>query len=260
MIGFQPEWPAPAHVRALMTTRQGGVSNSPWHHLNLGLFSGDDPAAVLHNRALVAEQMGVLPAYVKQVHGTHGVSVDASTPPQTEADVVWTVQPKVACTIMAADCLPILMCHRREKWVAAAHAGWRGLSGTNGHGVVETLAQAAQMQGIRAEECLVWLGPCIGPTAFEVGVDVYEAFSNLSGSLNSQSGYFRPISNDKYLADLAGLARQRLNLAGFKSIYGNDSTQAWCTFGQEATYHSHRRDAQSKGGAGRMAAYIWITD
>jgi YfiH family protein len=207
-----------------MTTRQGGVSKAPWDQLNLGLFSGDDPIAVQQNRSLVSQQIKVPAAYIRQVHGTHGVFVDGSTPSTTEADVAWTTQPQVACTIMAADCLPILMCHPQKKWVAAAHAGWRGLAGADGHGVVETLAQAAQKHGLLAEDCLVWLGPCIGPTAFEVGLEVVDAFSNQQRSSELEKGYFVPSSPTKFLADLAGLARDRLISAGFKSIYGNDST------------------------------------
>lgn len=241
-----------------MTTRQGGVSGPPWHQLNLGLLSGDDPINVLENRARVVQQLGVSAVYVKQVHGTHGIRVDEFTPPGIEADALWTDQPNLACAIMAADCLPILVCHPHQKWVAAAHAGWRGLAGSAGHGVVETLAQSARGHGLRPEDCLVWLGPCIGPTAFEVGLDVYEAFANLNNVSGSLNACFQPASQDKYFADLAGLARFRLNLAGFSSVYGNDSTLSWCTYRQEATYHSHRRDALAKGGAGRMAAYIWI--
>jgi copper oxidase (laccase) domain-containing protein len=107
---------------------------------------------------------------------------------------------------------------------------------------------------------LVWLGPCIGPTAFEVGQDVYDAFAEQLPLANSATGLFVPTLNGKYMADLAGLARERLKLAGFKALYGNDSSLPWCTYRQEATYHSHRRDAVAKGGSGRMAAYIWITD
>ena len=126
-----------------MTTREGGVSAEPWSSLNLGLMSGDEPAQVLVNRNLVQSAMGVPAVYLKQVHGVKAVDIEAQTPSGLEGDVAWTTQSGIACAMMAADCLPILVCHPMAKWVAAAHAGWRGLAGANGHGVVETLAQGA---------------------------------------------------------------------------------------------------------------------
>jgi len=170
-----------------MTTRQGGVSQPPWDELNLGLFSGDDVNSVQKNRELVAHDMGVPALYLRQVHGTQGVAIDIDTSPTTQADVAWTTQSGIACAMMAADCLPILVCHPTAKWVAAAHAGWRGLAGKEGHGVVETLGHAAKAQGLKTEDCLVWLGPCIGPTAFEVGPDVVQAFEPYFKSLASSS-------------------------------------------------------------------------
>ena len=245
-----------------MTTREGGVSHEPWSSLNLGLGSGDEPGQVLANRALVQTAMGVPAVYLKQVHGVKAVPIEAQTPSGLEGDVAWTTQSGVACAMMAADCLPILVCHPKAKWVAAAHAGWRGLAGTQGHGVVETLAQGATEHGLATQDCLVWLGPCIGPTAFEVGQDVLDAFiSHQQPALETMrpEDFFVPQGGGKYLADLAGLARWRLTAAGFQVISGNDSSLAWCTYRQESKYHSHRRDAVRKGGSGRMAAYIWIT-
>ena len=264
LIGFKPDWPAPFFVRALMTTRRGGVSQAPWDELNLGLFAGDDSTCVQKNRALLEREMGVPAAYLRQVHGSEGVAIDLNTSPATQADVAWTTQSGIACAMMAADCLPILVCHPTEKWVAAAHAGWRGLAGKAGHGVVETLAHAAKAQGLKTEDCLVWLGPCIGPTAFEVGSDVVDAFepNRSADSVSDQPealSCFQPKGSGKFLADLAGLARSRLQSLGFGAVYGNDSSLPWCTFTQKSDYHSHRRDAVTLGGAGRMAAYIWIT-
>ena len=262
LIGFQPEWPAPHFVRALMTTREGGVSRQPWSSLNLGLMSGDEPRQVLANRGLVQSAMGVPAVYLKQVHGVNAVTIDAQTPSGLEGDVGWTTQSGIACAMMAADCLPILVCHPQVKWVAAAHAGWRGLAGGHGHGVVETLGQGAKEHGLSTQECMVWLGPCIGPTAFEVGQDVLAAFkSKQHPSLETMrlEDFFVAQGKGKFLADLAGLARWRLKAAGFQVICGNDSSLAWCTYRQESKYHSHRRDAVRKGGSGRMAAYIWIT-
>jgi copper oxidase (laccase) domain-containing protein len=140
------------------------------------------------------------------------------------------------------------------------------LAGQNGHGVVETLAHAVKAQGLKVEDCLVWLGPCIGPSAFEVGEDVRAAFTKpavLSSASTSiidlYQAMFAPQSEEKYMADLAGLARLRAQAAGFKKVFGNDSSLPWCTYSNTEKYHSHRRDAVAKGGAGRMAAYVWIT-
>ena len=259
MIGFTPDWPAPAFVHALMTTREGGVSQSPWETLNLGDHVGDVPERVYANRALVHETMGARAVYLRQVHGVKGVAIHAQTPPNTEADVAWTNEAGVACTMMVADCLPILVCHPEHKWVAAAHAGWRGLAGALGVGVVETLASAILAEGIEPKDCLAWLGPCIGPKAFEVGPEVKAAFEG-QWTRPGLLRYFEAAPQGKYWADLAGLARERLNLAGFKNLYGNDSSQAWCTYTQTSKYHSHRRDSSARGSAGRMAAYIWLTD
>jgi hypothetical protein len=245
-----------------MTTRQGGVSPQPWDSLNLGLFSGDSSENVLNNRGLVQSAMGVPAVYLRQVHGVKGLGIDHQTPPGLEADVAWTTHTGVACCVMAADCLPILVCHPKFKWVAAAHAGWRGLAGLAGHGVVETLSEGAKEQGLRAADCMAWLGPCIGPTAFEVGEDVVQAFLthlNSPKEKKALENLFVAKGHGKFWADLAGLARWRLKVAGFEVICGNDSSLSWCTYRQETQYHSHRRDALLKGGAGRMAAYIWIT-
>jgi hypothetical protein len=247
-----------------MTTREGGVSPQPWGSLNLGLLSGDQSENVLQNRNLVQSVMGVPAVYLRQVHGVQSVAIEHQTPSGLEADVAWTTHAGVACAVMAADCLPILVCHPKVKWVAAAHAGWRGLAGTQGHGVVETLSEGARAQGLDTADCIAWLGPCIGPTAFEVGEDVLQAFALTKSSLQQESSIealfvAKDKDNGKYWADLAGLARLRLQAEGFQVICGNDSTVAWCTYRQEAQYHSHRRDALLKGGAGRMAAYIWIT-
>jgi YfiH family protein len=245
-----------------MTTRQGGVSPQPLDSLNLGLFSGDSTENVLNNRGLVQSAMGVPAVYLRQVHGVKGLGIDHQTPPGLEADVVWTTHAGVACSVMAADCLPILVCHPKFKWVAAAHAGWRGLAGLAGQGVVETLSEGAKEQGLRTADCIAWLGPCIGPTAFEVGEDVVQAFLthlNSPKEKKALENLFVAKGHGKYWADLAGLARWRLEAAGFEIICGNDSSLSWCTYRKETQYHSHRRDALLKGGAGRMAAYIWIT-
>lgn len=240
-----------------MTTRHGGVSSAPWGTLNLGDHVGDKLEDVMANRTLVGQQIQTPAIYLRQVHGVQGVAIDTQTPANTEADLAWTREAGVACTMMVADCLPILVCHSQQKWVASAHAGWRGLAGSQGLGVVESLASVIHAQGLSTQDCLVWLGPCIGPTAFEVGSEVLAAFQNGKAEATSKA-YFEPAAADKYMADLAGLARHKLQMAGFANLYGNDSTLAWCTFSQAKLYHSHRRDAALLGSAGRMAAYVWI--
>lgn len=241
-----------------MTTREGGVSQAPWNTLNLGDHVGDSPEHVNTNRARMDAAMGAKAIYLRQVHGANGIAIDAQTPSNSAADVAWTTQAGVACTMMVADCLPILVCHPHVKWVSAAHAGWRGLAGTEGVGVVDTLASAVQAQGLAPEDCLAWLGPCIGPTAFEVGPEVKAAFDSQASHFSSNL-HFVPKPQGKYGADLAGLARSRLQLAGFKNLYGNDSSLGWCTFSQTSKYHSHRRDSALLGSSGRMAASVWIT-
>ena len=240
-----------------MTTRHGGVSEAPWGSLNLGDHVGDKPENVKTNRALVAHEMQVPAIYLRQVHGVHGVAINSKTPANTEADVAWTRQEGLACTMMVADCLPILICHSTQKWVAAAHAGWRGLAGENGHGVVEALASTVRLEGFAPEDCLVWLGPCIGPTAFEVGPEVLAAFEKDQPAASSKA-FFAPgpaptsASEGKYMADLAWLARHLLRQYGLTDVQGNDSSAPWCTFLQQTSFFSHRRD----GVSGRFAAGI----
>jgi copper oxidase (laccase) domain-containing protein len=185
------------------------------------------------------------------------------------------LRPGVACTIMVADCLPVLFAHRGGQAVGAAHAGWRGLAGTAGRGVLESAFEhfgppahvdrsptaiesgATAARDTLAQNILVWLGPCIGPQAFEVGEDVRAAFVNADAAAQA---CFEPIahSRGKYWCDLAGLARQRLQALGIARVYGNDSTPAWCTSTNASRFFSHRRDAGTLGASGRMAVAIWL--
>jgi YfiH family protein len=183
---------------------------------------------------------------LSQVHGIDVVTLTSTTPHGTPADACLSLEPYLACTIMVADCLPLLLTDERGRVVAAAHAGWRGLAG----GVIEQTVQALCTQtDADPQDLRVWLGPCIGPQAFEVGDDVREAFSAAS------HGCFKPhpVHSGKWLADLAGLARLRLQALGITSIAGNDSTSAWCTVSQSSRLFSHRRD----GVTGRFAVCIW---
>ncbi len=258
-------WPAPPHIRALFTTRAGGHSVSPFDSLNLGDHVGDAAQAVAANRLVLAQAIGAKPVFMRQIHGTHVAELQADTPDGTQADACITYEPGLACTIMVADCLPVLFTNTHGTAVAAAHAGWRGLAGEPGRdGVLEAVfkrfsalafvntAQAA-IEKI-ANETLTWLGPCIGPRAFEVGSEVRTAFV----AHNAQAAQcFKPHGPDKWLADLPSLARQRLAALGIKQIYGNDGTDAWCTVANPSQFFSHRRDAAVLGSTGRMAACIW---
>lgn len=260
-----PEWPAPAHVRALCTTRSGGQSLPPYDSLNLGDHVGDAPPAVAANRQALREALDTRPVFLRQVHGRGVVRLDAQTQDGAEADACIAAQRGVACTIMVADCLPVLLTDLAGTAVAAAHAGWRGLAGEQGAGVLESahgqLRGELQQRSGQSAELVAWLGPCIGPDAFEVGPEVRAAFV----AHDAQAGAMfraRPGTGSnaagKWLADLAGLARLRLQALGITRIHGNDSSPAWCTVGNASRFFSHRRDSAALGGSGRFAACIWL--
>lgn len=272
---LRPQWPAPAHVHALCTTRAGGSSQPPYDTLNLGDHVGDDPHAVRANRAaLQATLGGARPVFLQQVHGTAVAALHAALPDGACADACVTATPALACTIMVADCLPILLTDLQGRAVAAAHAGWRGLAGQGGVGVIEavfkdfwalalagqappaidSIATAAASRTLAADT-LAWLGPCIGPQAFEVGAEVRAAFCAHDAAADR---HFTDHGGGKYLADLAGLARHRLAALGVTRVYGNDGSPGWCTVSQPSRFFSHRRDSALLGGSGRMAACIWL--
>jgi len=252
---LQPEWPAPATVRAVMTDRHGGVSVLPYGSMNLGDHVGDRPDAVALNRSRLQAVLQRRPVFLQQVHGVHCVALDAATADGTAADACLATTPDVACTIMVADCLPVLFCDAQGTWVAAAHAGWRGLAGQGGVGVLERVLASLPSRSKTNTDILAWLGPCIGPQAFEVGEEVRAAFCDADAQADV---CFVPHSEGKFLADLAGLARQRLHGMGITRIYGNDSQAAWCTASQASRFFSHRRDSRVLGQSGRMAACIWL--
>ncbi len=240
-----PDWPAPEGVRAVCTTRSGGVSQGALGGLNLGGHVGDAPVNVAANRAQFGAAIGVRPVFLQQVHGTEILPIDAATPDGAVADACTTVGVGVACTIMVADCLPVLFTDSDGRRVAAAHAGWRGLAG----GVLE--GTTAAFGGTRP---MAWLGPCIGPNAFEVGDEVRTAFVTQSAEADA---CFRPgPAPGKWWADLPALARQRLRAAGVEAVYGNDGSDVWCTVRNPLRFFSHRRDGGS-GPTGRFAAAIW---
>jgi YfiH family protein len=245
-----PDWRVPG-VGALMTTRSGGVSRAPYATMNVGAAVGDDAGAVSANRALLGEATGAAPVFLRQVHGTRVVRVGGADAvpgaPIHEADAVVTSEAGVACVVQAADCLPVLLAAPDGRAVAAAHAGWRGLSA----GVVEAALDALCRVGRCAPgDVVAWLGACIGPDAFEVGEDVLIAFGAGPGHEGARAGRFRAQGGTKWHADLSGLARDRLAAAGVVRISGG----AWCTVTDASRFFSYRRD----GVTGRMAAAVWI--
>lgn len=251
---LRPVWAAsqghtPARVGSVMTTRAGGVSAAPWQSLNLGMAVGDDPAAVMHNRARLARATGARHVFMKQVHGTRVLHLRAAhvRPGSTveEADACVTTEPGLACTVQVADCLPALFNACDGRAIGAAHAGWRGLAG----GILEsTLAAVCARAECAPHQVEVWLGACIGPERFEVGSEVAAAFGAFDRP--ATAAYFNAQRPGKWLADLAGLARARLIAAGAGRVTGGDG----CTASDASRFFSFRRD----GVTGRMAAAIWI--
>lgn len=232
-----PDWPAPANVHALVTTRAGGASTGPWQGLNLATHVGDDPAHVALNRAWLGAQLPAEPAWLEQVHGTECV-VAESTGPVRIADASVSFDAGQVCAVMTADCLPVLFCSCDGKVVAAAHAGWRGLLA----GVLENTVQAMQ---VAPQHVLAWLGPAIGPQKFEVGGEVRAMFMEQDPATRAAF----VVHGDKWLADIYALARLRLQNAGVEAIYGGDL----CTVSDAGRFYSYRRD----GATGRMASLIW---
>lgn len=234
-----PNWQAPANVRAIQTTRAGGMSVGPYASLNLGSRSGDDPIVVDANRQLLNRFVPTEPLWLYQVHGVRVVNAAiASCLP--EADASFARKPGAVCTAMSADCLPVLLCDDAGTVVGAAHAGWRGLL----DGVIE--ATVAAMEATPAS-LMAWLGPAIGPQAFEVGAEVLDAFI----AHDAQAALaFAAKPDDKWMADIYQLARQRLHKLGIERIYGGD----FCTYTDAERFFSYRRDGQT----GRMASMIWL--
>jgi len=246
---FQPAWDLPANVAAVATTRSGGFSAAPWDSLNLGGTAGDNPQSVSANRKSVATAMSVQPSWLRQVHGTAVVRLQAdATQVLTPADAAWTTEPGIACAVLAADCRPVLLCSADGRVIAAVHAGWRGLAA----GVLEaTLAALQEGAGVQPVELLAWLGPCIGPQHFEVGADVLQVFGATPDSASAV--HFQPRQRRdgelRWLANLPALATQRLRQAGVQRI----SVDGRCTYANASDFFSFRRD----GRTGRQAALIW---
>lgn len=241
---LEPDWPALPGVRAAFTLRRGGVSQAPWDSLNLGAHVGDDPAHVHANRRRVCERLSLPaePCWLEQVHGTRMVEATAGWQ-VPRADAIWTRQTGRVCAVMVADCLPVLLRDTTGQCVVAIHAGWRGLAA----GIIEqSLQMLAQSHG--GARWQAWLGPCIGPAAFEVGPDVRAAF--IQRWAHSQEA-FAAKGEGRWFADLPRLARIQLAQCGVDEIWGG----RWCTHSDAQSFFSYRRDSVT----GRMAALIWRT-
>ena len=238
-----PDWPVTAAVRAVTTTRQGGVSKGSYASMNPANHVDDDPAAVSANRKILQQALGLpaQPLWLQQVHGTTVVNAAAASG-TTQADAAYSTQAGVVCAVLTADCLPVLLADSSGRCVAAVHAGWRGLLA----GVIE---QAVSAMGHPAGDLLAWLGPAIGPAAFQVGDEVRAAFVARDALA---AGAFRQEVDGKWLADLYLLARQRLAGCGVNTVYGG----GYCSYTDAERFYSYRRD----GTTGRMATLIWLEE
>jgi YfiH family protein len=237
-----PDWPAPSRVRAAFTLRAGGVSVAPFASLNLGAHVGDDPQAVLENRARVVQllELPAEPAWLEQVHGTQVTDLDGRRACGGTDAAVTHVAGRI-CAVQVADCLAVLLAARDGSGVAAAHCGWRGLAS----GVLEATVRAL---GTDAGALYAWLGPAIGPAAFEVGEEVRAAF--LAQDARAAAAFCQN-PRGRWQCDLYQLARARLAALGVQAVFGG----GLCTYSEPARFFSFRREAR----CGRMAALVWLT-
>jgi YfiH family protein len=252
MNQIEPDWVVPQQIKAFCTTRKGGVSKPPFNSFNLGLNAGDHLEDVLQNRSILKTHLPAEPIWLKQIHGvtvSTPASRNASVNGPFEADASVTNIPNEVLSILTADCVPVLFVSKYGDVIGAAHAGWRGLSG----GVLENTIQemCSLSPGLMPQDITAWMGPAIGPSAFEVGEDVLQAFASQSQATLAQA--FQPIvgTPEKYLANLYLLAQDRLRSFGVEQIYGAD----FCTFGDPTNFFSYRRDKET----GRFASLIWIS-
>ena len=242
-----PDWPAPGNVKALFTTRHGGVSsgrNGNYASLNLGAHVNDNLADVECNRALLRRHLPAEPKWLQQVHGNTPIWVDHKTAAIPQGDAALSRSQGMVCAVMVADCLPVFLCDAAGTTVGIVHAGWRGLVG----GIIEQ--SIAAMQVDEHSKLMAWLGPAIGPDHFEVGAEVYEAFVQHDEQAAQAFKQHDNIHSKKWLADIFLLARQRLASLGISEIYGGGI----CTFSDPERFFSYRRDGET----GRMAALIWL--
>jgi polyphenol oxidase len=237
-----PNWPAPANVHALQTNRHAGHSHAPFNSLNFGSHVNDNPSHVAQNRQLLSELLPSGPVWLSQTHSIEVVNA-ANTDCVPNADASFTTHKNVVCVVMTADCLPVLLCDKAGSIVVAVHAGWRGLCDGALEASIDEACKAAQ---IMPSDLMAWLGPAIGPNAFEVGAEVREQF--IAKDAKAETA-FKAYGN-KWLANIYQLATQRLSNVGITQIYGGDR----CTFTEKDQFFSYRRD----GVTGRMATMIWL--
>jgi len=235
-----PDWPVPARVRAAVTLRTGGVSGGPFASFNLGDHVGDAAGAVMSNRMMLRRVLHLPsePLWLRQVHGCDVARFDGTLQPT--ADAVVSVRTGKVCAVLVADCLPVLFADRAGTCVAAAHAGWRGLAA----GVLERTIETLPTE---PGALLAWLGPAIGPAAFEVGDEVRDRFIAVQPGAEED---FQPQANGRWRANLRSLARRRLVAAGVRAVYGGQD----CTYSDPHRFYSYRRD----GITGRHAALVWL--
>ena len=245
-----PDWDVPVNIKSLVTTRQGGYSQSPYDSFNLGIHVDDDPLSVKKNRKILADQCPSEPVWLNQVHSN--IVLDAAEIKNlTDADGSYTLQKNIVSVVLTADCLPVLVCTRQGDAVAALHAGWRGLL----NGVLEQgISKLLKASRHAAKDCLIWFGPAISSENFEVGREVRDAFLQKSADKKSIEQCFSkiPAKQDKFMADMVQLAQYRLSQIGVE----NFSTGHYCSYRDKEQFFSYRRD----GITGRMASLIWIED
>lgn len=243
-----PDWPAPANVHALQTTRHGGISELAYTSFNLGSHVQDNPLHVAHNRQLLSQYVPSEPVWLNQVHGVQVINA-ANTDCVPNADASFTTRRNVVCVTMTADCLPILLCDTSGTVVAAVHAGWRSLC----DGVIEaTVAQMLASKAVNTADLMAWLGPSISPQLFEVGSEVRTQF--IANDAQSETA-FKVAGHQKWLMDIYTIAAQRLNNVGVNQIFGGGYQEAFCTISDKERFFSFRRDNVT----GRMASLIWLT-
>lgn len=240
-----PDWPLPDNVRAVCTTRQGGVSVAPYDSFNLGSHVQDDPLAVAQNRLLLTQlaQLPQSPLFLNQIHSTQVVRLPLNEESLPNADAVYTNEAKQVCLVMTADCLPVLFCAKDGSEIGAVHAGWKGLC----NGILE--AMVAEF-ACAPSEITVWLGPAISQKAFQVGEEVVDKFCQIDPQ-TKEAFISDPNCEGKFFGDLYRLAKQRLQRLGIESIYGGE----YCTYSEVERFFSYRREAKT----GRMATLIWRT-
>lgn len=241
---LKPDWPAPPSIKAFTTTRKFGHSKAPYDKFNLADHVEDDPEAVKKNRQQLREELALptQPLWIHQVHGTKVISLDEVHDSSPEADAVITQSPHRVCAVLTADCLPILLCNSEGNEVGAIHAGWKGLLA----GVIDSTLEALNTPN---EQLMVWLGPAIGPDAFEVDAEIRDAY--MKRNLNNQSAFKE--KEGHWHGDIYQLAKINLLQLGVHQVYGGN----FCTYTDEQRFYSFRR---SKGVTGRMASIIWIED